>query len=130
MKYLCDDGNCEIEIDEDSAEEAAQEYVDGGDWGESNKTCWIDVHVQPADSDDDWDRECISIAIEPDEPECSAAEHDWQDDGCYGHGGGVIRHEVCAICGLTRIFDGWAQNPATGEQGLESVEYREAGEQR
>ena len=31
MKYLCTDGNAEIEIEAESPEDAAQEYVDGGD---------------------------------------------------------------------------------------------------
>lgn len=31
MIYKCTDGNCEIEIEAESPDEAAQEYIDGGD---------------------------------------------------------------------------------------------------
>jgi hypothetical protein len=47
-KYLCTDGNAEIEIEAESAEDAAQEYVDGGDWGDRSETSWIDVYVETA----------------------------------------------------------------------------------
>ena len=43
--YICDDGNSEIEIEADSAQEAAQEYVDGGDWGDEGEGASIDVYV-------------------------------------------------------------------------------------
>jgi NMD protein affecting ribosome stability and mRNA decay len=35
---------------------------------------------------------------------------------------------VCAHCGAYQDWDGWAQDPETGEQGLKSIEYREADE--
>ena len=34
--------------------------------------------------------------------------------------------EVCGHCGLYRERDTWAQDPQTGEQGLQSVSYQEA----
>lgn len=208
-KYLCDDGNAEIEIEADSAEEAAQEYVDGGDWGDRSETCWIDVYVEqiivdgdqrrqqveaaieyvhshdddtadadgvaeafeqffgsaPDETDDPWsdlcsaisdgdtvadhedmldpirgDRECITITLDAEEPDCEDGEsHDWrspysvlgglkENPGVWGHGGGVVITEVCAHCGRYRVTDTWAQRPDTGEQGLTSVEYRDADE--
>jgi hypothetical protein len=48
--------------------------------------------------------------------------------GVFGHDGGVIIREVCRHCAAYRVTDTWAQNPATGEQGLESVTYEEADE--
>jgi len=42
-----------------------------------------------------------------------------------GHGGGVSILEVCALTGWYRVTDTWATCPATGEQGLESVSYRQ-----
>lgn len=47
-KYTCTDyGGSGIEIEADSARDAAQEYVDGGDWGPIEKTEWVDVRVTP-----------------------------------------------------------------------------------
>src|SRR5438067_469361 len=141
-RYLCNDGNAEIEIAADSAREAAQQYVDGGDWGVNQETDWVDVYVQEIDEDGEevGDRQCIKIAIEPDEPECSDGnEHDWQsphsllggieeNPGVWGHGGGVIITEVCVHCGIYRDTDTWAQDMSTGEQGLRSINYRDADE--
>lgn len=89
--------------------------------------------------DHDHDRESHTIAIDPPEPECCAAEHDWQsphellggakeNPGVWGHGGGVIIRDCCADCGAYRVRDTWAQDPATGEQGLESLRYEDADE--
>jgi hypothetical protein len=139
-KYLCDDGNAEIEISADSAQEAAQEYVDGGSWGNDGETQFIDVYVQEIDADGDevGDRECITITIEPGEPVCVADhEHDWQsphkvvggleeNPGVHGHGGGVIIRKVCAHCGVDRITDTWANHGA--QQGFESTRYEDADE--
>ena len=44
-----------------------------------------------------------------------------------GHGGGVIIREVCAHCGAYQVTDTWAERSDTGEQGLRSVKYLEAG---
>lgn len=138
--YLCDDGNAEIEITADSAQEAAQEYVDGGSWGHDNETFRIDVYVQEIDEDGEeiGDRECITITVEPDEPECvDGDEHDWQSPysvlggleetpGVQGHGGGVIIRRVCAHCGKYKIKDTWANHG--GQQGFTSVKYEDADE--
>lgn len=142
-KYLCDDGNAEIEIEADSAEAAAQEYVDGGDWGDRSETCWISVWVTPLDEEGreiEDERERITVTLEAEEPDCDDGEdHDWQrpyevvgglqeNPGVHGHGAGVIITEVCARCGKYRITDTWAQNPSDGTQGWRSVEYRDADE--
>ena len=132
--YHCDDGNAKIEIEAASAVEAAQEYVDGGDWGDGNEgvteTKWVSVYVWAERSDDEGheDRECYTIALEPDELKCSASEHFWQEISVWGHGGGVIVTEQCSHCGLQMVTDTWAQNPETGIQGLRSVSY-DASEQ-
>lgn len=131
-----DDSGTEIDIEAPNADEAAQEYVDGGDWGEQSKTWWCSVttvELVEGEPDDDT-RESHTIAVEPDEPKCSAGEHDWrspfaivggikENPGVFGHGGGVNIHEVCVHCGCGRVTDTWAQNPVNGEQGLRSVEY-------
>lgn len=99
-----------------------------------DSTVWIDVEIH----DDNDEYETITVSVDPLEPECDDEEgHDWQsphsvlgglesNPGVQGHGGGVIIREVCACCGAYRITDTWAQRPDTGEQGLRSVEYREA----
>lgn len=141
--YLCTDGNGDIDITADSPEEAAQQYVDGGDWGSDSKTWWIDVRVTPYAEDGTPDSDASerhTIQVDPIEPDCTADEHDWQspirvvgglheNPGVYGHGGGVVFTEVCAHCGCYRITDTWAQRSDTGEQGLRSLEYREADEE-
>lgn len=43
--YLCNDGNAEVEIEAETAQEAAQEYVDGGEWGDIEETSWVKVRV-------------------------------------------------------------------------------------
>jgi len=132
MLWSCDDGNCDLEIHADTAQEAAQEYVDGGDWN-AESTVWVHVTC----TDESGEEEEITIEVNPDEPSCEGGEsHDWQspsllggldeNPGVVGHGGGVIRTEICAHCGTYRVSDSWAQDPDGGEQGLDSVEYRDA----
>jgi hypothetical protein len=140
-KYLCDDGNAEIEIEANSAEAAAQEYVDGGNWGDISETIWVKVYVTPIDEDGEAiedGSETVTIAVDPEEPECEdGEEHDWrspysvlggtkENPSVWGHGGGVIIKSVCAHCGKYRINDTWAQNPENGVQGLNSVTYEGA----
>lgn len=132
--YICTDGHADIEIEAGSAQEAAQEYVDGGDWGERETTQWIDVYCTPTAGDEE-DRELVTITLDPVEPLCDGAEgHDWQspyeivgglreNPGVSGSGGGVEIVEVCIDCGCARSTDAWAQRPDTGEQGLESATY-------
>ncbi len=145
--YRCTDGNADVDIEAESAEDAAQEYVDGGEWGmdeEGAKTTWIDVWCTPLDEDgepDEDEREKVTITLQPTEPECSSEDgHDWQspievvggieeNPGVWGKGGGVTITEVCSHCGCYRDTDTWAQRPDTGEQGLRSVSYRAADEQ-
>jgi len=136
----------------ESAAEAAQDYVDDGDWAEERpSTIWISVWtwrravVTCHDGEEvelRLDREQHEIELEPDEPECSHDDdhdHDWrtphevvggirENPGCWGHGGGVIMREVCAHCAYYRETDTWAQNPETGEQGLRSIRYEEPDE--
>lgn len=145
--WTADDGNADVEYpDAESADEAAQEYVSGGDWGGRSETSWVQVYTWRTaitlDEDGDpvtltLDKKDHTVEIEAEEPECVANEHDWQspievvggikeNPGVHGHGGGVIITEVCAHCGMYRVTDTWAQNPSTGEQGLTSVRYEDA----
>lgn len=140
--YHADDGNAEMEYECDCGKDAAQEYVDGGDWGSSSKTSWIEVRTWRNGIDGDGevhavDKEHHTIAVDPEVPDClDGHDHRWkaphslvggckENPGVHGHGGGVTIHEVCTICGCGRVTDTWAQNPSNGEQGLTSVEYRD-----
>ena len=86
-----------------------------------------------------WTNEEIDVefTLHPAMPDCETGhEHDFisphsivggieENPGVWGHGGGVIIHEVCRWCGTLRITDTWAQDPQTGEEGLRSIEIRE-----
>lgn len=140
-KYFCCDGDSDIVIEADTPREAAQEFVDDGDWAAQESTWWCSVSVQEIDDAGEvvGRRERHKIAVDPEEPDCILEEHDWQsphavlggleeNPGVWGHGGGAYIRQVCAGCGRYRLRDTWAQDPADGEQGLESVEYPEADE--
>lgn len=135
-----DDGNGEVTYTNVTAEQAAQEYVDGGSWGNIEETEWVRVFtwmegINESGEIVDFNRERHSIAIDPPEPPCTdGQDHDFQspheivgglesNPGVHGHGGGVTITEVCMHCGCERFTDTWAQNPETGEQGLESVRF-------
>lgn len=138
-----DDGNAEIDYDsETSHAEAAQSYVDDGDWGQDSGTCWVSVSTYRKGIATDGtitnvDIESHTITVEATEPDCEDGQaHEWQspydllgglkeNPGVQGHGGGVVITECCMICGCARVTDTWAQNPSTGEQGLTSVKYEE-----
>ena len=146
--WVVDDGNAEVRYRyASSGREAAELYVDGGDWGDRSETSWIGVYAWQIgymiDADGDLvileiGREQHTIELPAEEPDCEEGhDHDWrsphsvlgglaENPGVSGHGGGVIIREVCAHCGRYRITDTWAQDRSTGEQGLRSVSYEEA----
>ena len=84
---------------------------------------------------DDIDETGGGGRVDPPEPECPQnGEHDWvtphalvgglkENPGVHGHGGGVTVQYVCRHCGCGKLIDTWVQDPSTGVQGLESVEY-------
>lgn len=109
------------------------DYVDA----DVRRTTWVHAVVYELDHNgNETDSAPITVALDPEEPDCLySEEHDWrspywlvggleENPGCVGHGGGVVCTEVCMRCGCARIRDSWAQDPATGEQGLDSVEYQ------
>lgn len=137
-KFICTDGNADIEIEAETSREAAQEYVDGGDWNLDDGTIWITVYTTEIDDGEEVGENQHEIAIDPPEPDCEPGhDHDWQspydlvggikeNPGVWGKGGGVVMEEVCVVCGCARHTDTWAQNPENGVQGLTSLRY-EAG---
>jgi hypothetical protein len=131
---LSEEGCAYETIEADSAEEAlkiACDNVDRASYSEAEGTIWVDVRVTCAETGEE---ENGTVQLDEEEPCCTESEHDWQspyellggckeNPGVWGHGGGVIIHEVCMHCGCERVTDTWAQRPDTGEQGLESVSY-------
>jgi hypothetical protein len=124
-------------ITAESAEEAlgiARDNCDRANYPESTGTLYIDVRVSCEETGEDASE---TVTLEAPAPDCEDGEtHDWQSPHClvggltenpgvHGNGSGVIITEVCRHCGCKRVRDTWAQNPTTGEQGLESVEYEE-----
>jgi hypothetical protein len=126
------------------AKEHASEWLRDGDYGEIERTIWIDARIYEAhDAGGGQERELVhvddvTVSLDPDAPECAeGGEHEWQtpielvggikeNPGVIGHGGGVLITSVCPHCGAERVEDTWAQRVDTGEQGLASVAY-EAG---
>lgn len=135
MKFtLIEEGQEYESVDLDCIDDAlsrAVTNVDRANYPESEDTLWIKVQARCAETGDmTWE----TVTLHPDEPECSRAAHSWRsphilvggdkaDPGVRGHGGGVLIHEVCHHCLVSRHRDTWAQNPENGEQGLASISY-------
>lgn len=120
------------------AKSEAEDWARDGSYGEIESTIWIDVDLTADDGTD----ERITVAIDPDEPECdhdlpeaTPGKHCWrspyelvggieENPGVWGHAGGVIITEACVRCGCQKTTDTWAQRPDTGEQGLQSIQYK------
>ncbi|MES4792344.1 MAG: hypothetical protein C4321_04580 [Chloroflexota bacterium] len=126
---------------------AAEAYVADGEWGSPLATTWARIWASRVGIArdgkvglvDDSRRDHL-VPIEPEEPACSGGAHEWcspwevvgggeDSPGVSAHGGGVVIVEVCRLCGWQRVKDTWAQDPETGTQGLESVEYRPPDEE-
>lgn len=137
--HLVEGGQHYATVEADSAEDALEEAkanVTSSNYDMTQGTIWVSVAVRnPVTGEDAHAR----VAIDPEEPDCVGGhEHDWQspielvgglaeNPGVHGHGGGVIITEACLRCGARKVTDTWAQDPETGEQGLTSVAYDEAG---
>ena len=104
-----------------AARAAAKEILADGDYyPDRYSTIWIDGYL----SGPGMYREMITVAIDPEEPDCADGEvHRWGDERVSGSGGGVCITEVCGHCACKKIIDTWAQRPDTGEQGLHSLAY-------
>ncbi|MEI9951851.1 MAG: hypothetical protein WDO74_23430 [Pseudomonadota bacterium] len=124
--------NCEAH-DLDDARNEARAWVARGDYGEIESTIWLDVWIDDLEAGELADK--LTVALDPQPPKCEPGEsHDWQaphdlvggikeNPGVWGHGGGVIMLDACALCGCKRVTDTWAQRPDNGQQGLTSVRY-------
>lgn len=114
----------------------AEDWARDGSWDLANRTVWVHAYLIEMDDDGkEIDSHRIKVQIDPEEPDCTQSEHNWQapvdivggikeNPGVWGHGGGVTIQEVCLHCGCGKLIDTWAQDPETGEQGLRSVSYQ------
>jgi hypothetical protein len=123
----------------DTTEEAVEDFASAFDAPEETK--WLEITTFRIGVDADGDIVRVDVerhtrTLEPNEPECTDGEHDWQspfeifgglkeNPGTWGHGGGAIIHECCVKCGCGRVTDTWAQNPNNGSQGHRTVSYEE-----
>jgi hypothetical protein len=133
--YVADDRNAEVEYSwVDSKKEAAQEYVDDGDWGDdADSTRWVQVYAWERYTfeniviDDEENESSYLIPIEAPEPSCTSeheCEHEWKNVREYLNGAGMIHEERCIYCECERITNTDAQDRESGEQGLTSISYR------
>lgn len=115
----------------DEAIDLADPTTDASDFADSTETVHYTVRAVCQETDESDSRD---ITAEPSEPSCTEDAHDWrspveivggirENPGVWGHGGGVVIHEVCMHCGCGRTTDTWAQHASTGEQGLTSVSH-------
>lgn len=119
------------EIEAETAQEAAEEYVSGGEWGSEPRTRWATVTVWNAADEDSFPVRC-KVEIPATAPRCvDKGAHRFEaphrlvggceeNPGIFGSGGGVRIHEVCVRCGCGRVIDTWAHDPTDGEEGLTS----------
>ena len=127
--YWVTDGCCELEIEAESARDAANEYVNGGGWNDETISTHLDIYVR--DEEDSDCSEHFVISLHPPVPKCKGYDntnHKWEspeflgglkeNPGCWDIGGKIKRVEVCSICGKYRqtITD-------YNLNGRESVEY-------
>ena len=133
---LYEDGFKYDTVTADQAERAlaqAERNVDRDNYPEDAGTLFV---VAEAVCEMTGERITRSITLEAVEPDCAESEHDWQrplslvgglkeNPGVHGKGGGVVIHEICRHCGMTKITDTWAQHPGNGSQGHTMVEYEE-----
>lgn len=140
---LCEEGCWYDTVEAENVADAlaiARDNVDIRNYNGHEGTLFINVRVRRVITDNDdsiyeEDEGSDTISLDPSEPECTHADgHNWdsphnivggyiENPGVYGHGGGVTITSVCLRCGCKRVRDTWAQNPTTGEQGLNSLTY-------
>lgn len=115
MLYRCVSDGVRVDI------EAAEEYVEGGDWGESDRTFFVTVYVATVGGSDSCP---IKVTVQPDDPPCPGEDgHDWKDGPVRGSGGGVKYRDTCRRCELKRVTDTWGTDPSDGTQGHRTVRY-------
>ena len=139
------DGNAEscFDPDEFDPSEAAQEYLNSGDWGGDSprlQTEFVElvsyrVGIRYDGRIDHVDSKTHLMTLDAEEPDCLPGEdHHWDsplsivggissNPGVFGKGGGTVSCSVCLRCGCRRTVDTWADGPG-GVQGLETEGYQ------
>lgn len=134
------DGDAEKEYDcEEDVDDVVEEFFDSCDWGEVSKSFVHRCQSYRKGINQEGRIERVEVTLHkrvfhPSEPVCVGKKpHMWEspeklggcreNPGVWGHGGGVIIHDVCSRCGCKRITDTWGQDTATGEQGFTFVSY-------
>lgn len=135
--WHADDGNAEITCEDSSAQEAADEYVRGGEWGNDGGSVdvrvWrdgIDASGEDVETDEEW----ITVDIPQDEEALieeaggdTECDHDWtkegeggcsENPGVWSVGGTAMIFSChCRLCGLRKIehHPGSQRNPGDGD---------------
>lgn len=110
-----DESGFEVEIGAISAQEAADEYIDGGDYGTIETGEWSARHHVWA-RDQEGGVMFRPVIVDPPEPPCTHERgHRWSEGEPRGHGGGVILRRVCSRCGITWTTDTWHPDRQSGE---------------
>ena len=127
--FACDEGGESMEFSgETTPGDAAQEYVDDGDWVEDTQTRYFRVStwrqgVSASGEIRDVNRIQNDILLEAQPPtsdECGD-DHKWvahydivggirDNPGVWYNGGGLTMTEVCTGCGMGRHIDTWADD--------------------
>ena len=99
------------DVQADSPREAAQAFVDDGDFEPRNRTVWIHVRVESPDGDVGT----YKIKIEPVAPPCTLKDgHLWLDPRHWGSGAGVLVEETCDHCGRKKTINTGGHDPVDG----------------
>lgn len=121
--FTCwDESGHEVVYEAATAKDAAQEYVDSGDYYLESKTIWVNVYVRDEDEGEDAVVQNIKIAIHPEDP--TSEDEAWVYTGCQGSGGGVA--SFYRKGDWTKVENSWDYDPQDGVQGLTSVNYTQA----
>ncbi len=123
-------------IEAATAEEAAEEYRDLGDWNldaEGAHAFVLNLWVIPEGSEDSPEQ--FSFVMEPPIPECTGGSHRFVSPhnlvgGCVenpgvfgGPHGGITTHSVCAHCGLERTHQSRGSLPGGGGRNFPVNQY-------
>lgn len=114
-------------------DEVARQWLADYEVGQIDSTVWLHSTAWSVGPDGEPEDEIGSatVAVDPPVPPCIVGqEHVWSPRAkVLAHVGGVIIQETCERCGVQRVTDTWAQDLATGTQGLRSISYSRQSEE-
>ncbi len=62
--------------------------------------------------------------LDPPESDCSGVDgHEWDDDGVWSRGGGVVSRERCGRCWTAKVTNTWARYEGDGSEGRTVIKY-------